>query len=207
MQSEGYPFEIFIQDVLDRLPETNAQAVKTYFEGLYVSHQEKSRSGAEHKFKGGLADQSREVVKYHTATHLLHWALREVLGPEVQQQGSNITGERLRFDFTYSGKLTPEQIPAVETLVNDVIGKGLPVGFEILAREEAEQSGALHFFGEKYGEQVKVYFVGTSLESAVSKEFCGGPHVENTSDLEKIEIYKQEGIGKGKIRVYARFVS
>lgn len=204
-QSYGYPYEMTLADLQDfgiRLDDTE---FTSRCEEIFASHQQKSREGAEQKFKGGLADSSEAVVKYHTTTHLLHVALREVLGEQVVQQGSNITGERLRFDFNHSQKLTAEEISEVENKVNEAISANLPVRFEVMPLSEAEKTGAIHAFGEKYGDEVKVYYVGNSMEDAVSKEFCGGPHVENTGLLQPIEIFKQNNIGDGKIRVYARF--
>ncbi|MBN1162873.1 alanine--tRNA ligase [Patescibacteria group bacterium] len=208
-QSDGYALEDFFEDLeiakktksLDvDIPEVCRIAYK-----LDEEHKQKSREGAEQKFKGGLADQSEQVVKYHTATHLLQEALRRVLGDHVRQIGSNITGERLRFDFAHDKKLTQDELERVTELVNSTIKKGLPVKFEILPKEEAQKIGALYLENEQYPETVKVYYTGESLEDAFSKEFCGGPHVENTAELEPLELYKQERIGEGKLRVYGRF--
>ncbi len=204
-QSSGYPEELFLEDIVDVGFIVDKKQFFAKFKEEITKHQELSRKGAEQKFAGGLADQSELSKKYHTATHLVHWALRQVLGEHVTQQGSNITGERLRFDFSHNEKLTDEELLNVENLVNDLIAKQLPVKYKVLPKEEAEKSGALQLFTEKYGESVKVYYVGTSLEKAVSKEFCGGPHVENTSELSPVEIYKQEKIGKSTVRIYARF--
>jgi alanyl-tRNA synthetase len=145
-------------------------------------------------------------VKYHTATHLINAALHQVLGDHVAQRGSNITGDRLRFDFSHDEKLTDDQIQQVEEIVNKKVSEALPVQFVVLPKEEAEVTGAIHAFGEKYGEQVKVYYIGSSLESAASKEFCGGPHVSNTQEIGQISIYKQESVGKGVRRLYARSI-
>jgi alanyl-tRNA synthetase len=204
-QSVGYPAEIFVEDWKDLGNHLNEKKFYQEFERIFREHKDASRKGAEQKFTGGLADHSEEVVKYHTATHLLHKALREVLGEQVVQQGSNITSERLRFDFNYPQKLTEEEIAKVVGLMNNMIKKAYSVGFKVMPREEAEKTGAIQAFGEKYGDNVKVYYIGDSLEEAVSKEFCGGPHVENTSKLKPINIYKQESIGKGIMRIYARF--
>jgi alanyl-tRNA synthetase len=204
-QSLGYPSEIFLEDVKDKGIKVEEKEFKVIFEQIFIDHQKHSREGAEQKFKGGLADQSEQVVKYHTTTHLLHKALRDVLGEHVSQKGSNITGERLRFDFSHTKKLSEEELAKVVDEVNETIGKDLPVNFVVLPKEEADKTRALHFFGEKYGDQIKVYFIGDSLENAISKEYCGGPHVHNTSELSSIEIYKQESIGKGLMRIYARF--
>lgn len=205
-QSVGFPIEMFIEVLEEKKISFDRAAIETRYKQMQAKHQEGSRIGAEQKFKGGLADHSDDVVKYHTATHLLHWALREVLGPEVTQKGSNITGERLRFDFSYPDKPSDDQLRQVESLINEKISAGIPVNFQIMSKDAAEQTGALHFFGEKYGDQVKVYFIGDSVETAFSKEFCGGPHVSNTSDVGKIEVYKQESVGKGVRRLYARSV-
>ena len=131
--------------------------------------------------------------------------MRTVLGAQVVQRGSNITGERLRFDFNHDTKLTDQQIEAVEKVVNDAVDNSLPVNFEMMPKDQAEKTGAIHAFGEKYGDTVKVYYIGKDLESAISKEFCGGPHVQNTNEIGHIEIYKQDKIGEGLLRVYARF--
>jgi alanyl-tRNA synthetase len=168
------------------------------FEVRFKEHQEVSRRGLERKFKGGLADHSVETTRLHTATHLLQAALRQVLGPEVQQRGSNITAERLRFDFSYPTRLAQEQIRQVEGLVNRQIERDLPVSCEVRPREEALQAGALAFFGEKYGDQVKVYTIGE-----FSKEICGGPHVVHTGELGRFKITKQEQIGRGMQRIRA----
>jgi alanyl-tRNA synthetase len=168
------------------------------FEALYKEHQEISRRGMEQKFKGGLADHTEETTRLHTATHLLHQALRQVLGPSVHQMGSNITSDRLRFDFSYPDKLTLEQVERVEATVNEQIVRDLPVSVEVMPLPVALESGALAFFGEKYGDQVKVYSIGT-----FSKEVCGGPHVTHTGILGHLKITKQESVGQGTRRVRA----
>jgi alanyl-tRNA synthetase len=168
------------------------------FEALYQKHKEISRRGMEHKFKGGLADHTEETTRLHTATHLLHQVLRQVLGPTVHQMGSNITAERLRFDFSYLDKLTPEQLQEVERIVNTQIANDLPISIEVMPLDEAIRSGALAFFGEKYGEQVKVYTIGS-----FSKEVCGGPHVRRTGELGRFKITKQESVGHGVRRLRA----
>jgi alanyl-tRNA synthetase len=177
------------------------------FEEEMKKHQELSRAGAEQKFKGGLADNSEQVVRYHTATHLLHQALHDVLGDGVGQKGSNITSERLRFDFSYPQKMTPEQIKKVEEIVNEKIKAKLPVNKIIMPIKEAEKTGARHFFGEKYGDEVSIYYIGDTLESAYSKEFCGGPHVQNTSELNgTFKISKEEAVSAGVRRIKAVLV-
>ncbi len=168
------------------------------FEGQYRAHQELSRRGAEGRFKGGLADHAEETTRLHTATHLLHQALRQVLGPGVHQMGSNITAERLRFDFSYPDRLTPEQLAEAEAIVNAQIGQDLEVSVQTMPLQQALDSGALAFFGERYGDQVKVYTIGT-----FSKEVCGGPHVRRTGQLGRFKIVKQEAIGQGVRRLRA----
>jgi alanyl-tRNA synthetase len=168
------------------------------FETLYAEHQQRSRRGTAQKFKGGLVDSAEETTRLHTATHLLHAALRRVLGPQVRQMGSNITPERLRFDFTYPEKLTQAQLQAVEALVNEQIAGDLPVTNQIMPLDQALAGGALAFFGEKYGDQVKVYAIGS-----FSKEVCGGPHAGRTGELGRFAIVKQEAVGQGVRRVRA----
>ena len=168
------------------------------FEALYEAHKDASRQATDKKFKGGLADNAEQTTRLHTATHLLHQALRRVLGTGVQQKGSNITAERLRFDFSYPERLTEEQVEAVERMVNEQIARDLPVSMEMMPLEQALQAGALAFFGEKYGEQVKVYTIGD-----FSKEVCGGPHVSRTGELGRFRIVKQEPVGHGVRRIRA----
>src|SRR3989339_1629194 len=175
------------------------------FNDLMQKHQELSRQGAEQKFKGGLADHGEMSVKYHTATHLLHAALRQVLGNHVEQKGSNITAERMRFDFSYNDKMTSEQIKEVEDLVNSAIDKDYPVSFSEMTVEEAKVKGAIGLFGDKYGERVKVYTVGDPEQSALvnassptfSREICGGPHVEHTGTMGHFKIMKEESSSAG----------
>jgi alanyl-tRNA synthetase len=168
------------------------------FTKQFEEHREISRTATQGKFKGGLAEHSERIVKLHTATHLLQEALRRVLGDEVTQNGSNITEERLRFDFTFSRKLTPEEIEEVEKLVNDVINQDLEVKQQFLPYDEAIKKGALAFFKENYGETVSVYSVGD-----FSMELCGGPHVERTGSLGIFKIGKQKKIGAGIVRIRA----
>ena len=166
-------------------------------------HQDLSRAASGGMFKGGLGDTSEISIRYHTATHLLHQALRDILGKEVGQKGSNITAERLRFDFTFPRKMTDEEKKKVEDIVNEKIKAALPMNKIILPKAEAEKTGALHFFGDKYGDQVSVYFIGDSLDTAYSKEFCGGPHVSNTSELGIFKIQKEEAVSAGVRRIKA----
>jgi alanyl-tRNA synthetase len=169
-------------------------------------HSTVSRAGADKKFKGGLADHSEKTIHGHTATHLLHKALRNKFGEQLQQRGSNITPERVRFDFNFDRKLTPEEIAEIEKEVNTKVQESLPVFYKILPLEKGREVGAIGLFGEKYEEQVKVYFIGGTdddLASAYSKEFCGGPHVDNTSEIGSFKITKEEGLGKGIRRLYS----
>ncbi|NHJ12378.1 MAG: alanine--tRNA ligase [Candidatus Thorarchaeota archaeon] len=168
------------------------------FRKQFEEHREISRTATEGKFKGGLADHSDEITRMHTATHLLQAALRKVLGDEVHQMGSNITKERLRFDFSFSRKMTQEEIAEVERLVNEVIRKDLPVERSFMSYDEAISKGAMAFFKETYGDEVSVYSVGD-----FSMELCGGPHVERTGVLGIFKITKQKKIGASVLRVRA----
>ncbi len=189
----------FPPEVTKELAEENGMEVDTKkFEELFKAHQEKSRMGSEQKFKGGLADQNEKTIAYHTATHLLHQALRTVLGEHVKQSGSNITEERLRFDFTHPAKMTPEEIEKVENLVNEQIEKDLKVTCEEMPYEDAKASGAIGLFTDKYGDRVKVYTIGD-----FSKEICGGPHVEHTGNMGKFKIKKEESSSSGIRRIKA----
>lgn len=168
------------------------------FNKLFKEHQEKSRLGSEQKFKGGLADQSPETIAYHTATHLLNAALKIVVNKDVHQMGSNITPERMRFDFSCDHKLSDEEKKATEDLVNKWINESLPVTVKEMKKEDAIKSGAECMFIEKYPDIVKVYSIGD-----VSKELCGGPHVQNTSELGKFKITKEEASSAGIRRIKA----
>ncbi len=171
------------------------------FEKAFRKHQEASRAGAEKTFKGGMADNSDMTTSLHTATHLLHKALQVVLGAHVGQKGSNITPERLRFDFTHYDKMTPEELKHVEDLVNEQIQKNLPVSMKMMTLEEAKEAGAIAFFESKYGEQVKVYSIGD-----FSKEVCGGPHVENTEIMGIFKIQKEQSSSAGVRRIKATLI-
>jgi alanyl-tRNA synthetase len=195
----GFPFEL----TKELAKERGIQIDEEEFKKEMKKHQELSRLGSEQKFKGGLGDTSEMSVKYHTATHLLHKALRDVLGETVSQKGSNITPERLRFDFSFERKMTDEEKSKVEKIVNQKIQESLPVKNIIMKKDEAEKSGALHFFGDKYGDEVSVYFIGENIENAYSKEFCGGPHIENTGILGKFKITKEEAVSAGVRRIKA----
>src|SRR3989344_5635693 len=169
------------------------------------SHQSISRAGATKKFAGGLADHSEKTIMGHTATHLLHQALRNMFGIKLHQTGSSITPERVRFDFNFDRNLTPEELKKIEETVNQKIKENLPVHFEMLPLQKAKEIGAIGLFDEKYGQTVKVYFVGpkTKGQRPYSAEFCGGPHVAFTSEIKSFRIIKQENIGKGNRRIYA----
>ncbi|MBU5678472.1 MAG: alanine--tRNA ligase [Candidatus Aenigmatarchaeota archaeon] len=193
-QSFGFPLELTKEIARERRIEIDEEG----FKEEYKKHQELSRTAAKGMFKGGLLDASEISKKYHTATHLLHQALREVLGDHVRQVGSNITSERLRFDFTHDKKLTKEEIEKVEKIVNEKIKEGLEVKRVDMPLEEAKKIKALGFFEEKYGKIVSVYMIGD-----YSKEICGGPHVDNTSKLGKFKIIKEEGVGAGIRRIKA----
>ncbi len=207
--SYGFPIELTIELAKEKGIEIDMKK----FEEEFKKHQDLSRSGAEQKFKGGLANPNdNTIVRYHTATHLLHQALHDVLGDGIMQKGSNITTERLRFDFSHNGKMTDEEKKKVEDIVNTKIKESLPVNMVIMPKLEAEKTGARHFFGEKYGDEVSIYFIGNTLESAYSKEFCGGPHVKNTKEISgekgelKFKIAKEEAVAQGIRRIKAVLV-
>lgn len=194
-QSLGFPFEI----THDLLLEKGITLNQLKFDAIFKKHKEGSRTASAGMFKGGLADQSEVTTKYHTATHLLHQALHDVLGDEISQAGSNITSERLRFDYTYSGKPTPAQLEKIESIINDKIIADLKVVKTIENKDEAIASGARAFFAEKYPDKVSVYTIGT-----YSRELCGGPHVEHTGLIGHITLTKDESLGSGKRRIYAK---
>ncbi len=176
---------------------------------LIKKHQENSRAGAQQKFAGGLADHSELTVKGHTATHLMHQALRDVLGDSVHQTGSNITSERVRFDFVYDKKVSSEELQKVKEIVDEKIKDDLPVHFEIMPLKNARELGAIGLFDDKYAKDVKIYFIGGSnpyseKEKAYSIEFCGGPHVEHTGLIKSFDILKEEGVARGVRRLYVK---
>jgi alanyl-tRNA synthetase len=184
----GFPLE-FTQEIC---AERGVTVDTAGFDKAFAKHRAVSKQGADRAFKGGLADGSDATTRLHTATHLLHKALQIVLGNHVAQKGSNITPERLRFDFSHAEKMTPEQIAEVERIVNEQIERDLPVTFETMTLDEARASGATALFSGKYGEQVKVYAVGD-----YSKEVCGGPHVRRTGALGRFRIRKEESSSAG----------
>jgi len=195
--SYGLPIDL----IADLSKEKGISVDVIGFEREFEKHKEISRAGADKKFKGGLGDTSEMSVKYHTATHILHQALRDVLGNDVQQKGSNITPERLRFDFAFPRKLTEEEKKRVEEIVNEKIVADLSVNKITLPLEEAKKIGALHFFDQKYPNDVLIHYIGGSIKDAYSKEFCGGPHVERTGVLGTFKIIKEEAVSAGVRRV------
>ena len=194
-QSYGFPLEL----TKELAKEKNAEINENHFIKEFEKHKNLSRMASVKRFKGGLADQSEQTIKYHTATHLFHQALFDTMGDSVRQEGSNITGERLRFDFYSVVKPTNDQIKQVERIVNKKIQEKLPVEFKIVPKEEAIKLNAKSFFREKYPDMVKVYFI-----AGYSKEFCGGPHVKNISEIGSVKIFKNEKIGSNLYRIYAK---
>ena len=190
----GFPIEM----TMELAAEKGLMVDEADFNARFKQHQETSHAGAEQRFKGGLADHSAQTTCLHTATHLLQAALRKVLGDEVHQKGSNITAERLRFDFTFGRKMTAEELQEVERLVNEAIQAKVPVTMEEMTVAEAKEQGAMGLFESKYGEKVKVYTMGP-----YSKEICGGPHAENTGDLVSFKIQKEESSSAGVRRIKA----
>lgn len=193
-ETYGFPLEMTIELAKEQGIEIDV----TEFDKLFKEHQEKSKMGSENKFKGGLAEQNETTIAYHTATHLLHKALQIVLGEHATQKGSNITTERLRFDFAHPQKVTKEELEKVENIVNEQIARDLPVTCEEMTLEEAKKSGAMGLFENKYGDKVKVYTIGD-----FSKEICGGPHVTHTGELGKFKIKKEEASSAGVRRIKA----
>ncbi|MGN1091112.1 MAG: alanine--tRNA ligase [Alphaproteobacteria bacterium] len=192
----GFPLE-FTQEVAS---ENGITVDADGFKKCFEEHQEKSRAGSEQKFKGGLADHSEKTTAYHTATHILQAVLRRDIDPNICQKGSNLTAERMRFDFSFSRKLTPEELKQVEDDVNAIISQNLPVKMQEMTLAEAQAAGAMGLFANKYDAQkVKVYTVGDN----VSKEICGGPHVENTSVMGHFRILKEEASSAGVRRIKA----
>jgi alanyl-tRNA synthetase len=190
-ESFGFPRELTEEVIGKKVDNTS-------WDAAMKAYQDRSRQGAEKKFKGGLADQSWTSTRYHTATHLLHKALRDVLGTSVEQRGSNITGDRMRFDFSHPQKMTPEELRKVETLVNDAITRDLPVHYEEMTVNEARARGAIGLFEERYGDRIKVYVVGE-----FSSEICGGPHVRHTGQIGRFKIMKEEASSAGVRRIKA----
>lgn len=199
-QSYGFPLEITIELAQQKGQVVDVEVFKAEFE----KHKNLSRTASVGMFKGGLADHSEQTTRYHTATHLIHAALRKVLGTHVQQKGSNITGERLRFDFSHPQAMTSDEIKQVEDQVNAWIEADLPVTRQMMAKSEALKSGAIAFFIEKYPNEVSVYTVGKDTNTNwISKEFCGGPHVTHTGEIGKITLLKEQAVSSGVRRLYA----
>jgi alanyl-tRNA synthetase len=218
-ETYGFPIEMVLEEMelnKGKLSKEDKAALLKDFENAKESHQSKSRAGAEQKFKGGLADQSEQTTRLHTAHHLLLAALRTVLGSHVHQKGSNITAERLRIDFSHDAKLSEAEVSQVEEIVNSIVDKNYKVMKKVLPREVAEQLGAEMEFGAKYGDLVNVYMIvepdlnddawPIPNSKVFSKEFCGGPHVASTGELAKsgrFKILKQENVGAGVKRIKA----
>ncbi len=197
-ESHGFPLELFLEELERRNIKHDKKKIESTFNDWFKAHQEISRAGAEQKFKGGLADTGEMSIKYHTATHLLHEALRRVLGNHVEQKGSNITEKRLRFDFSHPDKMTDKQTAEVEKMVNEVIDQDLEVVQEEVTLDEAKKAGAIGLFDDKYGDKVKVYTIGN-----FSKEICGGPHVARTGELGTFIIKKEQASSAGVRRIKA----
>ncbi|MBU0668139.1 alanine--tRNA ligase [Patescibacteria group bacterium] len=197
-ETYGFPLEMIEEELAKIGYKIDVEKFRASFGSAMKKHQELSRSGSEQKFAGGLADHSIECTNLHTATHLLNQALIIVLGHGIEQKGSNITRERLRFDFNYNDKLTPEQIKQVEDIVNEQIKRDLPVSFEITSVDEAKKRGATGVFPDRYDAEVKVYRMGD-----FSYEICGGPHATKTGNLKAFKITKQESCGAGLRRLKA----
>ncbi len=198
----GFPAELSLEEA-EKEGVPVDKNWRSEYERLLDEQKERSRTATAGQFKGGLADHSARTVAYHTATHLMYRALRNVLGDHVMQRGSNITPERLRFDFSHHDKMTPEQIAEVERIVNDVIARDLPVSFVEMGKDEAFAAGALGAFGEKYPAIVKVYTVGDNDGDWYSREICGGPHVPRTGELGHFRITKEESSSAGVRRIKA----
>jgi len=196
--SYGFPVEMTVE----LAKEKGVVVDRDGFADEFKKHQDLSRAGSEQKFKGGLAGTGEIETRYHTATHLLNAGLRAILGGHVMQKGSNITSDRLRFDFTHGAKMTDEEKKKVEDFVNEKIKSALPVVCVEMPKTEAEKI-AVHAFNEKYGDQVKVYSIGDDKTGYVSREFCGGPHVQNTSELGTFKIQKEEAVSAGVRRIKA----
>ncbi len=206
-ESYGFPLELTLDEL--KVSEDQAKVITKDFGEAEKRHRELSRAGAEQKFKGGLADQSQETTKLHTAHHLLLAALQKLVDPNIRQRGSNITAERMRMDFNIDRKLTPEELARVEALVNEQIGLNIPVTRVEMPREEAEALGAQMEFGAKYPDLVSVYFIGDQ-KNWFSAEFCGGPHAASTGELgaggKSFKIQKQENVGAGLKRIKAALI-
>jgi len=199
LETFGLPVDLVREEFLSASIKVEKNFTENFSRAKAI-HQKKSRAPGQ--FKGGLADHSQTAVKLHTATHLLHQALRNILGNHVHQIGSNITAQRLRFDFTHPARLTPVQIKRVEGLINEKITQNLPVVMKETLLKEAKKEGALAFFEGRYDQDsVKVYTIGKE-KNVFSKEVCGGPHVHETGQLGKFKVVREESVGSGKRRIY-----
>ena len=213
-QTFGFPYEVTEELFRQKGQEIDREQYRSEFE----KHRDLSRTASAGMFKGGLADHSEIVTKYHTATHLLHQALRDVLGDSVFQKGSNITSERLRFDFSYDKKMTEEEIKKVEDVVNKRIEEDLKIDHMFMPVEKAYEMNAIGLFNDKYAKEVSIYAIGPNFKldpdskdqrdrgGYYSLEFCGGPHVEHTNVIGKIKIVKEEAISAGIRRIRAQIV-
>lgn len=199
LSSYGFPLDL----IKELAKEKGIKVDEKGFDEEFKKHQDLSRTGSEQKFKGGLSGTGEMETRYHTATHLLNAALREILGTHISQKGSNITSERMRFDFSHPQKMTDEEKKKVEDLINQKIKEAHPVTFKEMPKEEAEKIGAVHAFGDKYGDIVKVYSIGNESDGYFSQEFCGGPHVSNTSEIGHFKITKEEAVSQGVRRIKA----
>ena len=190
----GFPIELTVEMAAEKGYAVDEKG----FEEKFAEHKKKSQAGSTQRFKGGLADTTEASAQLHTATHLLLASLRKLLGDDIYQRGSNITAERLRFDFNFGRKVTREELNQIEEMVNDAIRRDLPITCEEMTVDEARAQGALGIFNDKYGERVKVYTIGD-----VSKEICGGPHAGRTSELGRFKIKKEESSSSGVRRIKA----
>lgn len=203
-ESYGFPLELSVEEAQQKNLFIS-EKIHEEFQKIKSAHSNQSRTASAGRFKGGLADTSETSVKYHTATHLLHAALRKILGTHVEQKGSNITGERLRFDFTHSAALTDTEKKQIEQQMNEWIAADLPVTQQTMDKDDAFRAGALAFFAEKYPDKVSVYTIGAHTETDwVSKELCGGPHVQHTGEIGLVEIFKEKAVAAGTRRIYVR---
>ncbi|MBI4281042.1 alanine--tRNA ligase [Candidatus Uhrbacteria bacterium] len=202
-QSYGFPLEL----IQEELAKRGLVVDEKEFKEQMLKHQELSRAGSAEKFSGGLIDHSEQVIRGHTATHLLHASLRKILGNHVRQNGSNITHERLRFDFSHPQKVSSDELEKIEAMVNEQIKNDLPVHFQIMDLEEAKRAGAMGIFEDKYaqlGGKIKVYMVGDETDGYFSKEVCGGPHVSKTGEIKSFKILKEEAVAAGIRRIKAK---
>ncbi len=200
-ETYGFPFELTQEIAAER----GQPLERREFDDARAAHAKKSRTASAGRFKGGLQDSSEITTQYHTATHLLHAALRKVLGDHVQQKGSHITAERARFDFSHGQALSEDELNAVESQINKWIAAALPMTAQTLLKQTALKAGALAFFVEKYPDEVTVYTIGKDPDTDwISKELCGGPHVENTGEIPPIEVFKEQASSSGVRRVYLR---